>query len=1315
MKIYKYIVMVIIILGYVGHGFAQVSERILKHYSSVSDADFDSSGIYTPFSSGLAMKSIVYKPIPQGGYYLIAFATDINEQCIFHTDLTGGLVEWSGEYGGPGDGDGQFLMPAGIAADQHGNVFVVDADSSTSRIVKLHYDFVLDSLTFVQNIYCNLMNPYAVAIDSNRTSNPADDRLWITDTGNHRIVELDFSGNLLRTIGTEGSGINQFSYPTAIKVFDHDANGVTWLSVGDAGNGRLVNMGTDGTWYEVPVYDNEAIVDIQIFDSEIYVLQHYTGFVQKIHWPDTYLCIQGDQGMDEYGDPVAYDFPNSMCIPYPESLPYIYIVEQISGTNGFQINVQGVDVTGISDVTNYNGSGTQVDWGLLTNSIIYERIVDANGNVIKTLTDGLTLDSAPGLATTWYGDASDGSQVVGGTYYHEVVAQAKWEFEDGGALGKSIWNTQYATNTSAEPVDVIVEKTRIDIPISIQVEPCADNTIVWDAQDTNVINQNKGNDSRLSFGTKKVSGSLTRQRILMKFDLLAAGLTARDKVTDASVMLRLYDYENGNWESLDLYRVLKGWEEGSSCWSRGWTDMEYWNGCAHNDNYSKENVTHSFSTEFQTGWYEWAGENICEMVQDWLCNPASNHGILIELGDDYRDEDHWFQFFSSEEADPDFRPRLEVVYEKDIYYPYTKAEITVDCKQGPPPLTIRFDGSNSYTPTGVETWNWDFCLTDTVAVDTTGRIVYHTFTEYGNHKVSLTTIDSASVSCQDTLIISVGSPELECVYQAENMPIKTGGTQDGTHWCLYSDAYVGDYLDIPVDGYYDFACRGRGIKAEGVWATCYIALDDVVMDTLAFNSWSTNIFNKTVYLNAGLHLLSVGHSNPLQATPHDRNLYIDWFSLKRVDVEPVLNIIYPAAGDTILANSAVQIRWQSDFMDDVVDLAFKKNGSAWTSIATNETDDGTFDWAVPDTTIDSCYVRVVAANTGMPADSIGPFAIFNGIIPIDLQLECEDMPVKSGGTGGDGLWQIPSGGYLAETVNFTGTSLYKFNLRGFGPYGTAQIALLIDDVPQCTLAVLSSDNYISVFNVTAGTHEVKIQSISGRMNADNLNISTILGIGFETQLQLQSEYLTYKSEGSKIGGYWHFPSYGSYATEYINFPATDIYQITIGGRSTNWVTPTNIKLYIDGVLANSITLTNGEASENITVQGGVHELKLVHSRAFYSDWVRISKTGLGKAIPGEIAELLPKKYALHQNYPNPFNPTTNIQFDLPEATDVKLIVYNMLGREIVRLIDNHMTAGYKHLVWDAKGRNGLTVPSGLYLIRIIAGDYVSVKKMMLVK
>ncbi|GJQ62872.1 MAG: hypothetical protein SCALA702_19250 [Melioribacteraceae bacterium] len=98
-----------------------------------------------------------------------------------------------------------------------------------------------------------------------------------------------------------------------------------------------------------------------------------------------------------------------------------------------------------------------------------------------------------------------------------------------------------------------------------------------------------------------------------------------------------------------------------------------------------------------------------------------------------------------------------------------------------------------------------------------------------------------------------------------------------------------------------------------------------------------------------------------------------------------------------------------------------------------------------------------------------------------------------------------------------------------------------------------------------------------------------------------------------------------------------------------------------------------------------------------------------ESISVEVTSI-PSEFNLTQNYPNPFNPTTNITFAIPENGNVKLSVYNMLGEEIAVLINGYREAGNYEVTFNASALN-----SGIYLYKIEAGNFVNIKKMMLVK
>ena len=80
------------------------------------------------------------------------------------------------------------------------------------------------------------------------------------------------------------------------------------------------------------------------------------------------------------------------------------------------------------------------------------------------------------------------------------------------------------------------------------------------------------------------------------------------------------------------------------------------------------------------------------------------------------------------------------------------------------------------------------------------------------------------------------------------------------------------------------------------------------------------------------------------------------------------------------------------------------------------------------------------------------------------------------------------------------------------------------------------------------------------------------------------------------------------------------------------------------------------------------------------------------------------------NYPNPFNPITTIQYELPQRSDVQITIYDLLGREVTMLVSETQDAGYKSIQWNASN-----VPSGTYFYQIKTGEYVQIRKMILLK
>jgi hypothetical protein len=113
--------------------------------------------------------------------------------------------------------------------------------------------------------------------------------------------------------------------------------------------------------------------------------------------------------------------------------------------------------------------------------------------------------------------------------------------------------------------------------------------------------------------------------------------------------------------------------------------------------------------------------------------------------------------------------------------------------------------------------------------------------------------------------------------------------------------------------------------------------------------------------------------------------------------------------------------------------------------------------------------------------------------------------------------------------------------------------------------------------------------------------------------------------------------------------------------------------------------------------------------AGYNDFYLV-KTGPDQSGTEPVRVSIPSQYALYPNFPNPFNPSTQIAYALPKAGRVSLKVFNLLGEEVITLVNEMQSAGTNTISFD-----GSALPSGVYLCRLQAGEFVQTKKMLLLK
>ena len=174
----------------------------------------------------------------------------------------------------------------------------------------------------------------------------------------------------------------------------------------------------------------------------------------------------------------------------------------------------------------------------------------------------------------------------------------------------------------------------------------------------------------------------------------------------------------------------------------------------------------------------------------------------------------------------------------------------------------------------------------------------------------------------------------------------------------------------------------------------------------------------------------------------------------------------------------------------------------------------------------------------------------------------------------------------------------------------------------------------------------------------------------------------------------------------------------------------------EGVMINSHTLEDGSTRVlAVNMNGGLLSFSTdgfitvpVMINTDRGERVKVDLSGVqligqdGQNIPvvakgdGSVAlELIPMQYALYQNFPNPFNPVTEIQFDVPDVGVLDLVVYNLMGQQVRRLVNGEIQAGYHRVVWDGLNDRGEPVSTGVYIYSLTSPSFHNTKKMVLLK
>ncbi len=470
---------------------------------------------------------------------------------------------------------------------------------------------------------------------------------------------------------------------------------------------------------------------------------------------------------------------------------------------------------------------------------------------------------------------------------------------------------------------------------------------------------------------------------------------------------------------------------------------------------------------------------------------------------------------------------------------------------------------------------------------------------------------------------------------------------------------------------------------------------------------------------------------------------------------PAVKIIYPNGGESIGVGKTEVIKWSSNNVSNVK-LEYSINaGTSWTTIATSSASTGNYNWTVPNINSTLCKIRV--SDTARPGLSDVSDSVFTITSAPNLKITSPNgNEVWRAGTMQSILWTSTNvdGVNLEYSIN-NGVSwkTIKNNVPSTGVYiwhvpseASYQCRVRVSDVSnaeimdagdvQFTIAILDlltpHDGEIllsgSPYNITwnsASISNVKLEFTTNdgtNWTNINANLNALLGSYAWTLPSGNIQQGRIRISDVSKPAVFDLNESGFVVKQIIVVSPIDYAALKIGTTQTiQWQTYNiaNVKIEFStdgGVIWETIVPTMpanvgyynwivpNSPSEYCSIK--ISDANNLSTFATNENYFAINFTGTDVNTDYDI----PTKYDLFQNYPNPFNPETIIRYQIPNRGFVDLTVYNLLGEEISKLVYEEKSAGTYQIVF-----NGKHLPSGIYIYRIQTGNYISAKKLILVK
>ena len=410
----------------------------------------------------------------------------------------------------------------------------------------------------------------------------------------------------------------------------------------------------------------------------------------------------------------------------------------------------------------------------------------------------------------------------------------------------------------------------------------------------------------------------------------------------------------------------------------------------------------------------------------------------------------------------------------------------------------------------------------------------------------------------------------------------------------------------------------------------------------------------------------------------------------------------PTASDNEVAVSCV-ILDNSTVTEALIHYSI--NGGEYATVAMTSANDSTFTGVIPVANDNTVYYYITATDDGADQSEAKTSVYPNNTDHDQLGFHVSDnltigmvqeTPWPSGNTLYEGCTVTLTGAVTADTAQYTsGYSSYAFQ------DGTGQWNGLVFDTEE--MAIVTRGDEVSVTGLVTDNDPDWVFKFGGNTRLINATV-TVTSTGNDSPAPTAVSTSDLAQTAEEVESYEGV----LVKLDNVTISAVNQYDWAITDAS-------GMEALIDedmGTMGAGIAMSELVEGQELSYIMGIFN----YSFGTYKVQIRdVADLGTTVGIDDNV-KVNPYEYALHDNFPNPFNPETQIRFSLGGRENVKLVIYDIMGRQVRTLANgDSFNSGFHVLNWDGRDNIGEKVATGMYIYRIKAGDFIADKKMLLVK